>query len=102
MKATVAIVGSGFSGAILARILVRQGHRVFLIERSKHPRFALGESSTPLAALSLERLAAHWSLDDLDALAAYGRWQKRLPELRHGLKRGFTFYGHATDRASSQ
>ncbi len=95
----IAIVGSGFAGSILARTLRVQGHRVTLIDRARHPRFALGESSTPLAALSLERLAARYGLLDLRALAAYGRWRRELPGLRCGLKRGFTFYGHRPGEA---
>src|SRR5262249_36245418 len=94
----IAIVGSGFAGSILARILQGQGHPVLLLDRQRHPRFALGESSTPLAAICLERLAARYGLDDLHALAAWGRWKERLPHLRRGLKRGFTFYGHAPGR----
>lgn len=94
----IAIVGSGFAGSILARILAIQGHRVLLLDRARHPRFALGESSTPLAAICLERLAARYGLDDLHALAAWGRWMERLPHLRRGLKRGFTFYGHEPGR----
>lgn len=94
----IAIVGSGFAGSILARILAIQGHQVTLVDRSRHPRFALGESSTPLAAICLERLAARYGLDDLHALAAWGRWMERLPHLRRGLKRGFTFYGHEPGR----
>jgi FADH2 O2-dependent halogenase len=90
----IAIVGSGFAGSILARVLHGQGHEVTLLDRGRHPRFALGESSTPLAALCLERLAARYDLPDLHDLAAYGRWRQRLPELRRGLKRGFTFYSH--------
>lgn len=96
--ATIAIIGSGFAGSILARILSIQGHRVLLLDRARHPRFALGESSTPLAAICLERLAARYGLDDLHALAAWGRWMERLPHLRRGLKRGFTFYGHEPGR----
>ncbi|MEM6455440.1 MAG: NAD(P)-binding protein, partial [Acidobacteriota bacterium] len=91
------ILGSGFAGTILARALARRGRRVLLLEKGKHPRFALGESSTPLAALSLERLAARYDLPDLHQLAAHGRWQQHLPHLRCGLKRGFTFYGHRPD-----
>lgn len=90
----VAIVGSGFAGSILARVLLRQGHRVTLVERGRHPRFALGESSTPLAALALERLAVRYELPDLGALATHGRWGRELPRLARGLKRGFTFYAH--------
>src|SRR5258706_2316311 len=94
----IAIVGSGFAGSILARILAIQGHQVQLLDRHRHPRFALGESSTPLAALCLERLAESYSLNDLHALAAWGRWRQALPHLRRGLKRGFTFYGHSPGR----
>jgi len=90
----VAIVGSGFGGSILSRALNRQGLRVALVERGRHPRFAVGESSTPLAALSLERLAADYQLPDLRDLAAHGRWQRHLGHLGCGLKRGFTFYDH--------
>ena len=58
MKSTceVAIVGSGFAGSLLARILSVLGYDVVLLERGRHPRFAIGESSTPLANLSLERI----------------------------------------------
>ncbi len=94
----IAIIGSGFAGSILARILKVLGHRVLLLDRHRHPRFALGESSTPLAAICLERLAARYGLDDLHALAAWGRWREKLPHLRRGLKRGFTFYGHSPGR----
>lgn len=90
----VVVVGSGFAGSILARVARVAGHDVTLVERGSHPRFALGESSTPLAAIALERLAARYGLDDLHDLAAYGRWKVRLPDVRCGLKRGFTFYRH--------
>jgi FADH2 O2-dependent halogenase len=94
----VVVVGSGFAGSILARTLAASGRRVVLLERGRHPRFALGESSTPLAAIALERLAHRYDLPDLRALAAYGRWERELPGLRHGLKRGFTFLAHRPGR----
>lgn len=94
MRHDLVIVGAGFAGSILARVLARAGKRVALLERGQHPRFALGESSTPLAALVLERLARRFDLPDLHHLAAYGRWLSHLPALRRGKKRGFTFYAH--------
>ena len=90
----VAIVGSGFAGSLLARVLVVLGYDVVLLERGSHPRFAIGESSTPLANLSLERLGARYGLADCVQLATHGRWLAHFPELRRGLKRGFTFYRH--------
>ena len=94
----VAVVGSGFAGSLLARVLTVQGHDVVLLERGTHPRFAIGESSTPLANLTLERLARRYGLDDCYDLAAHGRWVVRFPELERGLKRGFTFYRHHAGR----
>lgn len=94
----VAVIGSGFAGALLARVLAIQGHDVVLLERGTHPRFAIGESSTPLANLTLERLARRYGMDDCYDLAAHGRWVARYPELRRGLKRGFTFYRHQGGR----
>ena len=90
----VAIVGSGFAGSLLARVLAVLGYDVVLLERGTHPRFAIGESTTPLANLSLERLAARYGLADCHQLATHGRWLAQLPGLRRGLKRGFTFYRH--------
>jgi FADH2 O2-dependent halogenase len=93
-RCDVAIVGSGFAGSLLARILATLGYDVTLLERGTHPRFAIGESSTPLANLSLERIAARYGLSDCYDLAAHGRWLARFPQLRRGLKRGFTYYRH--------
>jgi len=94
----IAVVGSGFAGSLLARVLRIQGHDVVLLERGTHPRFAIGESSTPLANLTLERLARRYGLDDCYDLAAHGRWISRFPDIRRGLKRGFTFYRHHAGR----
>ena len=90
----VAIVGSGFAGSLLARVLVRIGYHVVLLERGTHPRFAIGESSTPLANLSLERLGTRYGLADCYAMSTHGRWLARYADVRRGLKRGFTFYRH--------
>jgi len=94
----VVIVGSGFAGSILARILAVQGYDVVLLERGTHPRFAIGESSTPLANLSLERIGIRYGLPDCYRLATHGRWLAHFPELRRGLKRGFTYYRHYPDQ----
>jgi FADH2 O2-dependent halogenase len=95
----VAIVGSGFAGSLLARVLAVLGYDVVLFERGAHPRFAIGESSTPLANLSLERIGVRYGLADCYQLATHGRWLAHFPELRRGLKRGFTFYRHHPDKA---
>jgi FADH2 O2-dependent halogenase len=94
----VAIIGSAFAGSIMARVLAAIGYDVVLLERGTHPRFAIGESTTPLANLSLERIALRYGLVDCYRLAAHGRWLGHYPDVRRGLKRGFTFYRHHPDR----
>jgi len=91
----VAVVGAGFAGSLLATILHKHGLRVALLEKGRHPRFALGESSTPLANALLAELAVEHDLPWLAPLAKWGPWRRAYPHINMGLKRGFTFVHHA-------
>ena len=91
----IAIIGSGFGGSLLAMIARRLGRSVVMVEKGKHPRFAIGESSTPLANLLIEELAQKYDLPRLRPLTQWGTWQESRPELACGIKRGFTFFHHS-------
>jgi FADH2 O2-dependent halogenase len=97
-EADVLILGAGFAGALMALTAQRVGLRVVLVEKGQHPRFAIGESSTPISNLTLESLARAYDLPRLLPLAKYGRWQAAYPHLACGLKRGFTFMKHEPGR----
>jgi len=88
------IVGGGFAGSLLAAIARRLGRSVVLIERGRHPRFVIGESSTPLANLLLEEIALRHDLPRLLPLCKWGTWRHTYPHIGCGLKRGFSFYHH--------
>lgn len=90
----VAIVGAGFAGGMLALILQQRGRRVALLDRGRHPRFAIGESSTPLAGLLIEELADRYDLPRLRAFSKWGTWQVAHPDVACGIKRGFSFFHH--------
>jgi len=90
----IVVVGSGFAGSLTAMIAHRLGFSTALIERGRHPRFVIGESSTPLTNLLLEELAGDYDLPFVRPLCKWGPWQEKLPHLGCGLKRGFTFYHH--------
>jgi tetracycline 7-halogenase / FADH2 O2-dependent halogenase len=94
LNCDVCVIGSGFAGSLLAWILASRGRRVVIIDRSVHPRFAIGESSTPLADFLLERIADTYQLPELRPLSRWGSWQRVHPELRAGKKRGFSYFAH--------
>src|SRR5437762_430907 len=81
----LAIIGSGFSASLLAMIARRVGLSVILIERGSHPRFAIGESTSPLMNLIIEQLARRYDLPRLLPLTTFGAWQRHYPDVVCGL-----------------
>ncbi len=94
----LAIVGSGFGGSLMSMIAQRLGYRTVLLERGRHPRFAIGESASPLAGILIEQLADRYDLPRIRPLSAFGTWQQAYPDVVCGLKRGFTYFRHERGR----
>ncbi len=86
------IVGAGFGGSLMAMVAHQLGLSIVLLEQGRHPRMAIGESTTPLSNLLLERLSATYDLPRLAPLAKWGSWQRAYPQVACGLKRGFSFF----------
>ena len=86
------VVGSGFAGSILSMCLKKLGYKVCIIEKGQHPRFAVGESSTPIADMVLRKLSVEYELPFLKNISRYGEWQRTYPQIGCGLKRGFSYY----------
>ena len=59
----------------------RLGYRVMLLERGRHPRFAIGESASPLAGILIEQLADRYDLPRVRPLSAFGTWQRDYPHV---------------------
>lgn len=52
----VIVIGGGPAGSTMAALLAQRGRNVVLLEKSKHPRFHIGESLLPLNLPLFERL----------------------------------------------
>ena len=90
----ILVAGAGFAGSLTALILHNLGFKVCLVEKGEHPRFSIGESSTPIADMLLRELASTYNLPWLYDFSRYGSWQKSHPEVVCGLKRGFSYFKH--------
>jgi len=90
----ILIAGGGFAGSLTALALEKSGFKICLLEKGKHPRFAIGESSTPVADMILRTLSEKYDLRWLYDFSRYGSWQKSHPEIVCGIKRGFSFFKH--------
>jgi len=94
----IAILGSGFAGSLMALVLHRLGIESIVLDRQAHPRFAIGESSTPLADMALRDIAGEYDLPRLAPLSKYGTWMATYPHVMRGLKRGFSYFQHEAGR----
>lgn len=90
----ILIAGAGFAGSLTALALAKSGFKICLLEKGKHPRFAIGESSTPVADIILRTLSEKYGLRWLYDFSRYGSWQRSHPEIVCGIKRGFSFFKH--------
>lgn len=94
----VVIIGSGFGGSVLALLLDRAGLKVAVVDSGRHPRFAIGESSTPIAGLVLKDLAEQYRIPCLEAISKYGSARQFAPDIMLGKKRGFSYFRHEANR----
>ena len=94
LDADVAILGAGFGGSTTALMLERIGLRPVVLDRAEHPRFAVGESSTPAGNMILRALSDRYDRPRLRPLAAHGPWQNTYPDVTGGRKRGFSYFRH--------
>lgn len=92
----IVIVGSGIAGSTLALVLGRIGCRVLVVEKARHPRFAIGESTVPTTTLSMHQIARRYGVPEIEDVSHY------LGLKKHGLigfpKRLFWFGLHRDGR----
>lgn len=99
MKPTydVLILGSGLGGSISACFLAQQGWRVLMIEAGTHPRFAIGEATTPDISCKLKILAHKYGVPELDYLTTFHKLRDHVSPAC-GIKKSFSFLYHQQDK----
>lgn len=67
----VIVLGSGFAGSIAAVCLGSAGISTLVVEKKEHPRFVIGESSTPQTTSDIKYLANTWNVPELRNVSHY-------------------------------
>lgn len=95
----VAIIGSGIVGSILGAILAKNGLKVVIFEKEKHPRFSISESLIIEASEVLRTMAVLYDIPEI----AYFSSENYFPKIgtAHGVKRHFSFVHHTENMPCS-
>lgn len=86
----VIILGTGIGGTMLGAILARHNLSVLMIDSESHPRFAIGEATTPDTNFRLKLLALKYNLPEIAFLSAFQPLRDYISPAC-GVKRAFSF-----------
>ena len=70
-RCDVLVIGGGPAGSTISALLAQRGRDVVLLEKSRHPRFHIGESLLPLNMPLFERLGVAGEIERI-GMPKYG------------------------------
>ena len=86
----VIILGTGIGGGMLGSILAKSGLDVLMIDSGVHPRFTIGEATTPDTNFRLKLLGTKYGVPEIADLASFHDLLNRVGPT-NGIKRAFSF-----------
>lgn len=98
----VVVIGSGIAGSVTALLLSKLGYRVLMVEKDRHPRFALGESSTPVMSKKIRNLGIVYDIPEFIALSSYDRIMASESPLLCGPKELFHYFVHQPNQTEAR
>jgi FADH2 O2-dependent halogenase len=87
------ILGSGLGGAMLGAILAKGGLSVLMLEAEVHPRFTIGEATTPDTNFRLKLLGLKYNVPEITNLSTFHDLRDNVGPTS-GVKRAFSFLYH--------
>ncbi len=87
------ILGSGLAGSSLAAIIAKQGFSVLLLDRDRHPRFAVGEAMLPQSAMWMWIVSQRFGIPEIGNLCTPEKLAQCISS-KHGQKRAIGFAYH--------
>ena len=94
--ADVVIIGSNISGSMLASILAKNGVRVIIVDPKPHPKFTIGEATTPDSSCRFRIVGEKYDIPEISYLSNFHDLKNNVSE-NCGVKRAFSFLYHQED-----
>ena len=92
----VVIIGSNFSGSMLASILAKNGVSVTMVDHKPHPKFTIGEAATPDSSYRLKIVGEKYDIPEISYLSNFHDLKDKVSE-NCGVKKAFSFLYHKED-----
>ena len=86
----VIILGTGIGGSMLGAILAKHHLNVLMLDAETHPRFAIGEATTPDTNFRLKLLSHKYDVPEIAHLSAFHPTRDFISPAC-GVKRAFSF-----------
>ena len=96
----VVIIGSNLSGSMLASILAKNGVGVTIVDPKTHPKFTIGEATTPDSSSRFRIVGEKYGIPEISYLSNFHDLKSKVSE-NCGVKRSFSFLYHQEDSVHS-
>ncbi len=96
------VIGSGIAGSVTALLLSKLGYKTLMVEKGQHPRFALGESSTPVMSKKIRNLGKVFDIPEFIDLSSYDRIMTSHNPFLCGPKELFHYFVHKPNQTQAQ
>lgn len=93
-KYDITVIGSGMGGSACALLFAKLGYKVMLIERGRHPRFAIGESATPVMSEKIRHLGKAYGIPEFIDFSTYDKIKDSGNKMLCGPKELFHYFLH--------
>jgi flavin-dependent dehydrogenase len=80
------VFGSGLAGSSLAAIIAKQGFSVLLLDKDRHPRFAIGEAMLPQSAMWMWIVSQRFGMNPANPICWYHLWFRCLQKVTSSVR----------------
>ena len=93
LTSDVVIIGSNLGGSLLANILRKNNISVVMLDPFTHPKFSIGEATTPDSSCKFKILSEKYDIPEINNLSNFNDLSSQVSS-QCGVKKSFSFLYH--------